>query len=112
MTKLRAKEVVEGELEVLTGLHVGSAAAEMQIGSVDAPVVRDPITGRPYVPGSSLKANSAACSRPPRARTTIARVEGTSFATSATAGRRPSLALCAGSSAPSGGERARTTRLA
>jgi CRISPR-associated protein Csm3 len=55
MTKLRAKEVVEGELEVLTGLHVGSAAAEMQIGSVDAPVVRDPITGRPYVPGSSLK---------------------------------------------------------
>src|SRR5215211_760458 len=55
MTKLRAKVVVEGELEVLSGLHVGSAAAEMQIGSVDAPVVRDPITGRPYVPGSSLK---------------------------------------------------------
>jgi CRISPR-associated protein Csm3 len=55
MTKLRAKVVVEGELEVMTGLHVGSAAAGMQIGSVDAPVVRDPITGRPYVPGSSLK---------------------------------------------------------
>ncbi len=55
MTKLRAKVVVEGELEVLSGLHVGSAAAGMQIGSVDAPVVRDPVTGRPYVPGSSLK---------------------------------------------------------
>lgn len=55
MTKLRAKLVLEGELEVLTGLHVGSAAAGMQIGSVDSPVVRDPITNRPYIPGSSLK---------------------------------------------------------
>jgi CRISPR-associated protein Csm3 len=44
MTKLRAKVVLEGELEVLTGLHVGSAAAGMQIGSVDSPVVRDPMT--------------------------------------------------------------------
>jgi len=55
VTKLRAKVVLEGELEVLTGLHVGSAAAGMQIGSVDSPVVRDPITNRPYIPGSSLK---------------------------------------------------------
>lgn len=55
MTKLRAKVVYEGELKVLTGLHVGSAAAGMQIGSVDSPVVRDPITNRPYIPGSSLK---------------------------------------------------------
>jgi len=55
MTKLRQKIVVEGRLEVLTGLHVGSAAAGMQIGSVDSPVVRDPISNRPYIPGSSLK---------------------------------------------------------
>ncbi len=55
MTKLRAKVVVEGELVVLTGLHVGSAAAGMQIGSVDSPVVRDPISNKPYIPGSSLK---------------------------------------------------------
>ncbi len=55
MTKLRAKVVVEGEMKVLTGLHVGSAAAGMQIGSVDSPVVRDPISNFPYIPGSSLK---------------------------------------------------------
>lgn len=55
MTKLRAKIVVEGEMKVLTGLHVGSAAAGMQIGSVDSPVVRDPISNFPYIPGSSLK---------------------------------------------------------
>ncbi len=55
MTKLRAKIVLEGELKIITGLHVGSAAAGMQIGSVDSPVVRDPITNRPYIPGSSLK---------------------------------------------------------
>jgi CRISPR-associated protein Csm3 len=55
MTKLRAKVVVEGELVAITGLHVGSAAAGMQIGSVDSPVVRDPISNKPYIPGSSLK---------------------------------------------------------
>lgn len=55
MTKLRAKVIVEGELVVMTGLHVGSTAAGLQIGSVDSPVVRDPVTRRPYIPGSSLK---------------------------------------------------------
>lgn len=55
MTKLRVKVVVEGELVAMTGLHVGSAAAGMQIGSVDSPVVRDPISNKPYIPGSSLK---------------------------------------------------------
>lgn len=55
MTKLRAKVVVEGQLVVMTGLHVGSAAAGLQIGSVDSPVVRDPMSRRPYIPGSSLK---------------------------------------------------------
>lgn len=55
MTKLRAKVVVEGELKVLTGMHVGSSAAGMQIGSIDSPVVRDPISNFPYIPGSSLK---------------------------------------------------------
>lgn len=55
MTGLRAKMVLEGEMKVLTGLHVGSAAAGLQIGSVDSPVVRDPVSRFPYVPGSSLK---------------------------------------------------------
>lgn len=55
MSKLRAKVILEGELKVLTGLHVGSAAAGLQIGSVDSPVVRDPVTKYPYIPGSSLK---------------------------------------------------------
>ncbi|MGH3145588.1 MAG: type III-A CRISPR-associated RAMP protein Csm3 [Rubrobacter sp.] len=55
MTRLRAKIVIQGELEVITGLHVGSAAAGMQIGSVDSPVVRDPLSRRPYIPGSSFK---------------------------------------------------------
>lgn len=55
MTKLRQKIVVWGDLAVLTGLHVGSAGAGMQIGSVDSPVVRDPISREPYIPGSSLK---------------------------------------------------------
>jgi CRISPR-associated protein Csm3 len=52
---LRGKVLVEGVLVVKTGLHVGSQAAKMEIGSIDSPVIRDPLTRRPYIPGSSLK---------------------------------------------------------
>lgn len=43
------------ELEAVTGLHVGGAKESMAIGGSDNPVVRDPLTGQPYIPGSSIK---------------------------------------------------------
>lgn len=52
---LRGKLFVEGRLRALTGLHIGGAQTGLEIGGVDNIVVRDPLTGRPYVPGSSLK---------------------------------------------------------
>jgi len=43
------------EIEVLTGLHIGSGNDAVQIGGVDSAVIKDPITSLPYIPGSSLK---------------------------------------------------------
>jgi CRISPR-associated protein Csm3 len=49
------KIVIEGQMVCLTGLHIGARREAMKIGGIDLPVVRDPITEFPYVPGSSLK---------------------------------------------------------
>ncbi|MEW6665747.1 MAG: type III-A CRISPR-associated RAMP protein Csm3 [Thermodesulfobacteriota bacterium] len=53
--KLIGKIEIRGELECLTGLHIGASKENMEIGALDSPVVRDPLTNEPYVPGSSLK---------------------------------------------------------
>ena len=53
--KLLGKIEIKGELECLTGLHIGASKENMEIGSLDSPVVRDPLTREPYIPGSSLK---------------------------------------------------------
>ncbi len=38
-----------------TGLHIGGRAGGIEIGGLDNPVIRDPLTNRPLIPGSSLK---------------------------------------------------------
>ncbi len=47
--------ILRGKFEWLTGLHIGGSKEKLEIGGVDSPVVRDPRTRFPYVPGSSLK---------------------------------------------------------
>jgi CRISPR-associated protein Csm3 len=44
-----------GEMELLSGLHIGGGDDTMKIGGIDNPVIRDVNTDKPYVPGSSLK---------------------------------------------------------
>lgn len=44
-----------GNIELLSGLHIGGGDTEMHIGGVDNSVIKDPITNEPYIPGSSLK---------------------------------------------------------
>ena len=44
-----------GTLVVRTGLHIGAGDTEMRIGGTDNPVVKNPLDGQPYIPGSSLK---------------------------------------------------------
>lgn len=38
-----------------SGLHIGGSQDEMTIGGADNPVIKNPATGAPYIPGSSLK---------------------------------------------------------
>ena len=47
--------IVRGKIECLTGLHIGAGKDTAEIGGVDSPVVRDPHSRLPYIPGSSLK---------------------------------------------------------
>lgn len=51
----------EGKLKITsslileTGLHIGGGGETLNIGGVDKPIIRDPITKYPYLPGSSIK---------------------------------------------------------
>ena len=49
------KILIQCKLVVRTGMHIGDSSAFSAIGAVDSQVVRDPLTGLPIVPGSSLK---------------------------------------------------------
>lgn len=42
-------------MRVVTGLHIGAGKDTIEIGGIDNPVIKHPLTGDPYVPGSSLK---------------------------------------------------------
>lgn len=53
--RLKGKIIISGDLKVVTGLHIGGNAAGSEIGDLDKPVIRDPITQLPFIPGSSLK---------------------------------------------------------
>lgn len=53
--KLIGKIELSGILECITGLHIGASKDNMEIGALDSPVVRDPLSNEPYIPGSSLK---------------------------------------------------------
>jgi CRISPR-associated protein Csm3 len=52
---LRGRLLFNGTLHCVTGLHIGGGKDNMAIGIVDLTVVRDPLTRRPIIPGSSLK---------------------------------------------------------
>jgi CRISPR-associated protein Csm3 len=53
--KLNKISVIQGTIELKTGLHIGGGDTEMHIGGTDNPVVKHPHTNEPYIPGSSLK---------------------------------------------------------
>ncbi|MEC4892639.1 MAG: type III-A CRISPR-associated RAMP protein Csm3 [Oscillatoria sp. PMC 1051.18] len=53
--ELLGKLVITSKLIVKTGLHIGGGGENLDIGGLDKPVIRDPITQQPYLPGSSIK---------------------------------------------------------
>lgn len=46
---------ITGVIKLETGLHIGGSRAFAAIGAVDSPIVRDTLSGKPMIPGSSLK---------------------------------------------------------
>lgn len=53
--KLSGYKKITGTLKCDTGLHIGGSAEQIEIGGVDLPIIKHPITGEPFIPGSSLK---------------------------------------------------------
>ncbi|NTV41644.1 MAG: type III-A CRISPR-associated RAMP protein Csm3 [Candidatus Moranbacteria bacterium] len=46
---------ITAEIEALTGLHIGGTADSIDKGGIDNPVIKNPVTNEPYIPGSSLR---------------------------------------------------------
>ncbi|MEK6590064.1 MAG: type III-A CRISPR-associated RAMP protein Csm3 [Nitrospinota bacterium] len=53
--KFSGKYIINADLRCVTGLHIGGTDEGFEIGGMDNPVIKDPITDYPYIPGSSLK---------------------------------------------------------
>lgn len=53
--KMTGIHKISGTIELVTGLHIGSGNNEMHIGGTDNPIIKNPLTQEPYIPGSSIK---------------------------------------------------------
>lgn len=53
--KLIKMVTVKGTIKCVTGLAIRGMNSELSIGGADSEVVKNPLTGEPYIPGSSLK---------------------------------------------------------
>ncbi|MBA4158562.1 MAG: type III-A CRISPR-associated RAMP protein Csm3 [Gemmatimonadetes bacterium] len=47
--------VITGTIELKSGTRIGGSDDILQIGGTDLTCIKDPVTGKPYIPGSSLK---------------------------------------------------------
>ena len=46
---------LKGQIELLSGLHIGGGDDTMKIGGIDNQVIKQINSKEPYIPGSSLK---------------------------------------------------------
>lgn len=53
--KLTNIQEITGVIRLRSGLHIGAGKDSVEIGGMDQPVIKDPVTKAPYIPGSSLK---------------------------------------------------------
>lgn len=52
---LQGRVFITFDIRAVTGLHIGGSESGIEIGGVDKTVIRAPLTGQPYIPGSSLR---------------------------------------------------------
>ena len=50
-----SKVIIKYTIECESGLRIGAGNTAVDIGGIDAPVIKDPVTKLPYIPGSSIK---------------------------------------------------------
>lgn len=55
MAKLTHYIKATSKINLITGMHIGGSKEAIKIGGIDNPVIRNPITNLPFIPGSSLK---------------------------------------------------------
>ena len=55
MDTLKGKLLIKGTIKLITGLHIGTSGDFSAIGAVDTIIIRDSVTNRPMIPGSSIK---------------------------------------------------------
>lgn len=55
MNSIKGKLIINGIIKLITGLHIGTSGDFSAIGAVDTIVIRDSVTNKPIIPGSSLK---------------------------------------------------------
>lgn len=53
--QLYGRVFITGIIVAQTGLHIGGSGGSFSIGGNDNPVIVNPMTGEPYIPGSSLR---------------------------------------------------------
>lgn len=46
---------LDGTMTVKSGVHIGGNDAGTKVGGCDNPVIRNPLSNEPYIPGSSIK---------------------------------------------------------
>lgn len=46
---------ITGAILLQSGLHIGAGKDAVEIGGLDNPIIKNPLTNAPYIPGSSLK---------------------------------------------------------
>lgn len=53
--KLKKMITISGVMTAVEGIHIGGNNEGTKIGGCDNPVIRNPLTSKPYIPGSSIK---------------------------------------------------------
>ncbi len=53
--KLYGRVLITANILAVTGLHIGGSNTGLEIGGLDKAVIRNPLDGQPYIPGSSLR---------------------------------------------------------
>lgn len=90
--QLLGKIKLTGNLQVLTGVHIGGSNDFAPIGAVDSPFIRDPFSHEPIIPGSSLKG---------KLRTLLAKVNCNGYVLNEIAKDNEVIARLFGASGPS-----------